>query len=107
MPAVEAATFIKSRIWPDTLVLCERYVITPQTIKMTRQLDALELIGWTRYTCLEIGARFKLQSPADAKKMPLPLGWHTPGPDHADMAAKHLILGLLQFYPDEYARLVE
>lgn len=107
LPPTEAAATLRSLVQtehPD-LVVGERFHITPHTHKLTRQYDALELIGWVRYCCAEEGVAFELQEARDALKMPLPRSWHTKGPDHADSAARQVLLALLRHAPEDYARI--
>lgn len=49
------------------LIVIERYDIGPATIRKTRQLEALYLIGATRYECRRHKTEFDIQARADAK----------------------------------------
>ena len=48
-------------------IAIERFFITNRTLKLTRQSDAMEIIGIVRYLCLKGGGKMTLQSAADAK----------------------------------------
>ena len=89
---------------PDVIVV-ERYVITPRTAKLSQQTTALEVIGFLRYWAWSHGAKFVMQTPADAKRFSTSggkpngrldkAGW-TMRPladnDHANDALRHLLL---------------
>lgn len=80
-------------------VICERYTVTSETIKKSRQYDALEVIGTLKYLAWKHGAEFTLQAPAEAKRFTpnarlLILKWYRPGQDHANDALRHLVLWL-------------
>ncbi len=81
-------------------VIAERFTITPETIKKTRQHDALNVIGVVKWMCRRFGVTFVLQDPAVAKKMATNIvlrrnGMWTPARDHANDAARHLIVALV------------
>lgn len=65
---------------------------------MSRQYDALELIGWLRAMSYLCDIPFVLQTPADAKRFSTDkkleaAGWLQPkGQDHANDALRHLLL---------------
>jgi hypothetical protein len=87
------------RAWTQ-LVVCESFVISPQTVRKSQQTISLELIGAMRYLCARTNTEFKLQTPADAKRLGTDarlkaLGWWTPGQDHARDATRHLLLALV------------
>lgn len=86
----------------QTLVVCEAYVVTQQTIRNTRQNDALEVIGAMRYLAWKYGATFGgLQQPSAAKRIVTndrlrALNMWTVGKGHANDAARHVVLALLE-----------
>jgi len=84
-------------------VATERYTITAETLRKSRQTDALEVIGWLRGMCTVHSKPFKLQAPGDAKRFSSDarlemIGW-LKRPlakwDHANDAARHLLLYLV------------
>ncbi len=83
------------------VVVCEDYIITPQTLKKTRQLYSLHLIGFFKYLCRIMDIPFILQTPAEAKSFSTndklkALGWYFPTPDgHQNDAIRHLMLYLV------------
>ncbi len=86
---------------PVDVVVCESYTVTPATIKLTREYAALEIIGTLRYLAEAHGRKFKLQTPAAAKRFMVEsrlrnLGWWRPGEDHARDALRHLGLYLAE-----------
>jgi hypothetical protein len=77
-------------------MVCERYVITPETIKKSRQADPLEIIGTLKYFAEKYQTLIQFQGPAEAKtfatdKKLKALGWFRPGLGHANDAARHLL----------------
>lgn len=87
---------------PELLIVCEAYIISPETLKKSRQTDPLEVIGVLRYLAFRHGSTFApLQKAADAKTV-VPndrlrtLGWYERGADHGRDAARHLALWLLK-----------
>jgi hypothetical protein len=95
------------------VVGCERYVTGSQTIKKTRQVDALEVCDEVRQLCTQHPhATFRLQGAGDAKKRVgstknlRELGWYRRGQVHANDAASHVALALLSTYPATYERLL-
>ena len=86
---------------PADVIVIESYTVTPATIKLTREYAALEIIGTCRYLAEAHGRKFKLQTPAAAKRFMTPerlrnLGWWRPGEDHARDALRHLGLYLAE-----------
>ncbi len=83
------------------VVVCEDYIITPQTLKKTRQLYSLHLIGFLKYRCLAVGTEFVLQKPGDAKrfadddKLKLLDWWHPTKDGHQNDAIRHLLTYLV------------
>jgi len=83
------------------IIICESYTVTPATIKLSREYAALEIIGTLRYLAKKHERKFKLQSPASAKRFMTNerlhnLGWWRPGEDHARDALRHLGLYLAE-----------
>ena len=89
---------------PDVIV-AERFLITPQTAKLSQQSTALEIIGFLRYVAHREGIPFVLQTPADAKRFAQVgsdkdarlerVGWLKKPKaqnDHANDALRHLLL---------------
>ena len=86
---------------PVDVIVCESYTVTPATIKLTREYAALEIIGTLRYLAQRDKRKFKLQTPAAAKRFMTDarlrnLGWWQPGKDHARDALRHLGLYLAE-----------
>lgn len=84
--------------YAPTVVVCERYTITAETLRKSRQTTALELIGALRWMTVKSGGEFVMQSPADAKRFSTDgkltsAGWLQPrARDHANDACRHLLL---------------
>lgn len=79
-----------------TAIVCEDYIVTPETIKKSRQNYSLELIGILRWFSHQAEIPFKLQTPAQAKKFATDdklkkLDWFKGGKGHADDASRHLL----------------
>lgn len=85
--------------WADVVVF-ESYTITLQTLKKSRGENwSLELIGIIRYLADRYEKPILPQAPSDAmgfasNKKLRALDWYTPGPDHPNDAARHLLLYL-------------
>jgi hypothetical protein len=91
--------------YEEFAVVCERFVITPQTGKNSQAPYSLEQIGVLKHLCREDGygaENISLQAPVDAKSMfPNPtlqkLGtWHKGGEGHANDAIRHALLKLVK-----------
>lgn len=97
--------------YPEDLeIVCERYNITSQTAKMSRQYDALEMIGAIRYLCKKYNVPLTLQSRSDRKKvsndMLRAIGWYIPTKEgHTNEAARHCFVRFAVKYPEH--RLVQ
>lgn len=78
-------------------LVAERYTITPRTTRLSRQYDALYVIGGLMYVAHILHVPFTLQTPADAKNFASnakleAIGWRRPTKGgHADDAARHLL----------------
>lgn len=84
------------------VVICESFRITAQTAKNTQAPWSLEQIGVVRLSSKIVGAKFVLQSPADAKGFSTDaklkaIQWYvsTPG-GHRNDAARHLLAWLVR-----------
>src|SRR6185436_6866635 len=89
--------------WRDdvTQVVCEAYMISPDTLRKTRQLWSLELIGLLRFKCWQLKIPFELQQASSAKKfcsndLLKQFGFYRPGQDHANDALRHLCIYLVK-----------
>lgn len=86
---------VRSQAFDYDLVV-ERYTITPETAKKSRQSDPLEIIGALKFMAAYYKAGFSMQGPAEAKAFSTDsklkrMGWFTPGMGHANDAARHLL----------------
>ena len=83
------------------LVVAEDFIITPQTAKKSRQTWSLEVIGVMKYTLREHQhPELVLQRPSDAKGFATndrlkSVGWWTVGHQHANDAARHMMVFLI------------
>lgn len=82
------------------VVVCEAFVIGPDTLRKSFQPWSLEVIGALKYLAWKHGSTFApLQKAADAKTF-VPdtrlkkLGWYERGKEHGRDAARHLALYL-------------
>jgi hypothetical protein len=85
------------------MVVCERFVITAQTVRNSQAPFSLEQIGVLKHLCRSNGYKAEdigFQSPVDAKTM-FPnealkkIGtWHKGGEGHANDAIRHALLKL-------------
>lgn len=94
------------------IIAVERYNITQQTTKLTRQYDALEVIGVCRWIACLHDAQFLLQSASGAQRcgnrdVLRTLGWWKPGGDHLNKAAAQVALAYQKIYPHEFAKRIE
>ena len=89
--------------WPTTIVV-EKYTITMQTLKKSRQYEALYCIGGLLSLALLFdNVEVVLQSPGEAKALVTDdrlrtLGWYdaVKGKEHARDALRHLVRWLVQ-----------
>ena len=91
--------------YPKTICVAERYVITMQTMKMTRQYAALETIGAMKYVAKKHGAPMLLQDRSGKSKVTreilVRLDWWKPTKDgHANDAARHAWMAFLRHAPE-------
>lgn len=94
---------VKGRI----LVVSEQFIITPMTSKLSQQTDALKANGTLEWLCHKYGHTFEPQSQATAKKIAKDkrlkdMDLYTPGRDHANDAARHLLLALERHMPSVF-----
>jgi len=95
------------------VVVVERYTISAQTIKKTRQNDAMQITGAVIELCRERQAHFIMQEPAPAKRIGTndvlkSLKWYRITKDnHANDAACLVLMGLLKTNRMEYAKLLK
>jgi len=79
-------------------IVVERYTITQETLRKSRQPASLEIIGFLRAEAQWLDIPFVLQTPADAKRFAsdeklAAAGWLQPKKDdHANDALRHLLL---------------
>lgn len=83
----------------DVVIVAEKYTITPDTLRKTRQYDALYTIGALAHFARKFECEFVLQTPAEAKGFTsnarlAELEIYSKGEDHANDALRHLILWL-------------
>jgi Holliday junction resolvasome RuvABC endonuclease subunit len=76
---------------------CERFVIAQRTLSLTRELDALYVIGVARYIAALQDVTLRLQTPADAKS-----AWRDGRIDHN--VEKRTIKGNVPFRARPHAR---
>jgi hypothetical protein len=97
-------SWLVSRTDAHFTVVAERYVITGQTLRKSRETTALEVIGYLRslyYRHPQQVSELELQMPGDAKAFSTndrlkTTGWYKPGFDHGNDAARHLMLWLVK-----------
>lgn len=80
----------------DWHIVCERYTITPETIKKSRQTDALEIIGTLKFLTTYYDAGWSMQNPSEAKNFATDaklrrVRWYRQGLGHANDASRHLL----------------
>lgn len=82
------------------IVVCESFVITARTARLSAAPWSLELIGCIKRACYLAGKELVMQAPSTAKRVASDehlrnYGWWTPGSDHARDASRHLMYYLL------------
>jgi len=92
----------------QAVIGAERFVITGRAAKMTRQNDALEVIGTCRWLARAYESSFLLQAAGEAQRIGsratlLQLGWWMPSGDHLNKAAAQTVLAYQRAYPHEFA----
>lgn len=88
-------------------VVVERYVL--ESLKQTRQYDAIEVIGALRWLSNKHGAMFELQGRAErlrvTNEMLRDRGWWTTSPGgHVNEAARHAVVAIVRYWPDMIAQ---
>ena len=84
-------------LYDSRLTLCwERYTITARTAKLTRQNDALEMIGVLKFAarkhgCLVAPERQQATPSREEQEVLRRLGWWREGKDDAQSAAGHML----------------
>jgi hypothetical protein len=84
------------------VIVAERFTITAETLRKSRQNAALEVIGFLHYVSVREGVELVLQAPGDAKRFATDdrlrsAGWRQPSSqDHANDALRHLLLYLVK-----------
>lgn len=84
----------------ETVVICEAFIITPQTAKNSQAPWSLEVVGLSRYICAKAGVPFFLQAPSSAKRLVTDGVLHSgglyfKGKPHACDAARHALFYVL------------
>lgn len=89
---------LRSLVKQADLVTIERFTISSRTLKLTRQPDALYMIGATALICYEETITLELESPANAKSAfpdeMLKLHGVYPVGKHARDAVRHALIAL-------------
>jgi hypothetical protein len=90
---------------PNALVISEKFFITMNTVKMSRQDASLKTNGALEYECWKRGHAYEEQSKSTAAKMGRDvelkrLGLYVPGRGHANDAARHMVLGVNRHVPE-------
>lgn len=78
------------------IVVIEKFTINAVTAKNSPQYDPLYIIGAVDRQCEKLGIPFHCQTPSEAKSFAddaklKSVGWHTPGLDHGNDAARHVL----------------
>ncbi len=79
------------------IIVCEDFIYTRETLKKSRQVWSTEGIGVLRFLTHQYECEFILQTPSAAKSFATntklkKIGWYKPGKDHANDAARHLMV---------------
>lgn len=87
-------------------VVMEAFTISDRTMKTARSLDALDIIGYVKLSCLVLNIPFTLQQPAQAKKFSSDdklksMEWYERTKDgHKNDAVRHLLVYLINKHTD-------
>lgn len=97
-------------------VVCEKFIITVQTAKLSQAPWSLELIGITKYLSWKYNCRLTLQKPDEKSFAPNDkvgnaklkrVGfWHKGGEGHANDAFRHAMVYIVNHYPKWAKRLI-
>lgn len=104
--------YLRHIVREGDVVLIERFIVTMQTIRKTRQNDAQQIIGAVQELCRQRKAFCLVESPAPAKRIApdsllKKLNWHKITKDnHANDAASLVVLALLKTNRAVYADLI-
>lgn len=99
---IDAFTKAASDQARDVRLVSESFVITQATLKKSRENWSLEFIGLLRYWSeSRLSRELTLQSPSQAKSFCdddrlKKIGWFLPGNVHANDAARHLLLYMVE-----------
>lgn len=105
LPAMDAVRTMEDILvrqeFSKCLLVAEIYTVTSNTVRHSRQYDALEVIGCARYLAQKYAWDFHMQTPASRKIIKdsalKKLDWYKPSKDkHMIDAAKHLGVACLR-----------
>lgn len=108
----EFSDFIEDAINTDGVeIVCERFIITVQTAKLSQAPWSMELIGTIRFLTRKYGKRLTLQKPdqktfAPNEKLKLVGFWHKGGGGHANDAFRHAMVYMVNRHPQWAKRLI-
>jgi hypothetical protein len=88
----------------DVILVVERYTITANSGKLSRQYTALETIGALRYVATLHGIELELQSRSQksvaTNEALIRIGWYKPTRGgHVNDAARHALVAMIRHYP--------
>ena len=103
---------VLNRLVPQfDVVVFETFTVTAKTLKLSRQYDALEIIGVIKFLCWRDDKPWHGQSPnvKDFAKNPRlkQLGWYKPGEGHDNDAARHLLVYIAEHDPTLLKTLIQ
>lgn len=91
----------QDNVWTDIVIGWEQFNITSHTWRLGDNNWALEVIGVARWHCMSYGK--KMLQPATRESRNIvsfqllkAAGWHKPGMDHANDAARHLLAWVIR-----------
>lgn len=96
----------------QVIIAVERYQVGGNTVKKTRQPDAVEILGALRLIARgNPQVRVVVSNASDAKKIASPatlkrIGWWTPGHGHINDATCQIIRALAAERPEEFAEVI-
>jgi hypothetical protein len=110
-PYLEGMLKSLDRLDTDCFIGVQRFAILPGTHKKTRQAAASEVVGTVRDLGRKYGVTVDVQSASTAARFDNDTlrraGLFTPKCGHANDAARHVLVTLLTFRPDEVAKLIK